>query len=590
MARTLTKEKPLKDQFLTGLETVFDTPVIESAKFDTEHWEEKPVDIVTFCRDFRKKPLWPIQEGFAEEILGDDPTIISQKYIGGMAFWGKGSGKDMTISDLQCYIAYWCICLKRPQQYLREILKCSIADDDAIDFGNVSINERQAKNVFFKKFKAAVRGTINPHTGNNWFEEKGLDLREGYGIQKTEVQFPKNIFAHSLNSETHTGEGLNLFFVTVDEFGSFAIDKAFVLLDALQDSSKSRFKRVCKVCVISYKYNENDPMHILYNQWKNDSDYYVSKAATYEVNIHIEKSDLAKSFEKNPDKAKRTYECGESSAEGGYITRKYMLDYLFNKTIENPIIGDLQSIIASHLPTLRFKKWFKPVPGRIYAAHFDLAKGKIAKSEGGGDAAGFVLCHPETMKPEVDSRIKKELRNMGVVNIEGDSDEEKKGIVYDLMLQLVADVGSEIEISECRKFILRLRQMGFQINWVTYDGWQSLESIQQLKNQGINAEVLSVDKDSTPYDFVFKELLYQKLVKGYFHKVAKREAAELIVTDKGKIEHPEKSWERWLNEGEITDAGSKDVTDAMAGSGFNAWQNISLHSGTGFLDWGDDDD
>lgn len=583
MARTLTKEKPPKDSFIESLENIIGNPIVKSEEFSENIWREHPVDINTFCDDFRRKPLFPIQAGFCEEILGHDPTTISQKFIGGLAFWGKGSGKDMTIADLQTYWVYWLMCLINPQRYLREILKCSIADEDAIDLGNVSITERQAKNVFFKKFKQAIRGTINPKTGVNWFKERGVDLREGYDIQKDNIEFPHQIFAHSLNSETHTGEGLNLIFVTIDEFGSFAIDKASKLSDALEDSCRSRFKRVGKVCWISYKYDEDDPMDVLYNQRKNDPDYYCSKAATYEVNIFIEKSDFAKSYLKNPDKAIRTFECGTASREGGYITKKWMLNYLFNKERFNPVKGNLYSVIADHLPTLKFKDFFKPKSNIIYCVHADLAKGKVSKSEGGGDAAGFTLTHCEMMKPKVDRRLKKDLEKMGVT-IE-DEDEEKKGVVIDLTLQLVAPVGSEIQIVSIRDFIFRLRKMGFNILYASYDGWQSLESLQALTRAGMYAEVLSVDKDNTPYDFVFKELLYQQLLIGYFNQVAHREATELIVNKKGKVDHPEKSWRRYHEEGEITDLGSKDVVDSIAGAGFRAWQNINLHSEVTF-GWG----
>lgn len=586
--RTLTKEASKKSQFVTGLVDVFENPITESEEFSSEHWVEQPVPIWEFCSKFRRKPLFPIQEGFCEAVIGVDPKTISQKFVGGLAFWGKGSGKDLTISDLQAYLAYWLMCLKHPQKFLREILHCSIADDDAIDIGNVSINEDQAKNVFFKKFRVAVRATFNPETGKNWFQERGVDLREGYDVQKREITFPHNITAHSLNSQTHTGEGLNLFFVTVDEFGAFPIDVAFTLSDALEDTVTSRFKRVGKVCWISYKYDENDPMDIIYKKRLTNDDYYCSKAATYEVNLGVSKQDLARRFIANPQKAKRTYECGDTSKEGGYITRKYMLPYLFDKKRENPIIGDLSSVISSHLPSLSFKKSFRGQPGIVYAIHGDLAKGKVAKSEGGGDAAGIALCHCEMMAPKIDIRIIKELQKMGV-HIE-QTEEKKKGIVYDLILQLVAPQGFEIELAEVRRFILD-RLMGefqFDIGYGTYDGWQSLESIQEMQNAGIEAEVLSVDKDQVAYDFVFKELMYQRLVKGYWNKVAYREARELIVL-KDKVDHPEKSWDRWANEGEITDKGSKDVCDGLAGAGYNAWRNIELESGTGFGTWPDGD-
>lgn len=581
MARLLKKQITPRQQFETGLFDAFTKP-IPQVNVDTGVWDEEPVDIITFCETYREKPLWPIQEGFAEEIIGTNPYEISQRWKGGNAFWGKGAGKDVTIADLQSFIAYWLMCLKHPQRYLREELRCSIEDHDAIDIANVSINERQAKNVFFKKFKAAVRNTVNPRTGGNWFAEHGVDLREGQDIQKTEINFAHEITAHSLNSETHTGEGYNLFFVTVDEFGVFDIEKAFTLLKALRRSCTSRFKRVGKVCVISYKYNENDPMHILYETEKNSSEYYTSKASTYEVNPYIERSDLQQDYIEDPDGAKRTFECGVSQQMSAYITRPYMIKKAFEENeFENPVIGNLVSVIANSLQALQFKDFFRPKAGARYAFHADLALGKVSRAEGGGDAAGFALVHPEYMMPVVDHRIVKELEAMNVY-VDPESTEVKKGILIDLMLQIVAPVGSEIELSSVKEFVFRLKRMGFPIVFGSFDGWQSIQSVQELNAAGIKTELLSVDKDNTPYDLVWKELLYQQLLKGYPHKIAQREAKELIINEKNKVDHPEKSYERFANEGNLTSKGSKDVGDSITGAGYSAWNRISLHTGIGF--------
>ena len=269
MARTLRKEKPLQDLFYDELYTAVMTPasVVETSG---DIWAEKPVEIQDFCVNWLGESLFPEQEVFSTAMLGDTAYEFNTIYDEGHAFWGKGSGKDRTISKIQLYLIYKLMCLKNPQEFLRVQYGCSIGDDDAIDIVNVSINARQAQNVYFKKFKSLLKRCINPRTGKNWFAEKGVDLREGYDIQNTEVKFQNSITAHSLNSETNTGEGLNIFLATVDEFGSFAFDKAFELLDALRDTVISRFPQVGKVCVISYKYYNNDPMDTVFNREKSN--------------------------------------------------------------------------------------------------------------------------------------------------------------------------------------------------------------------------------------------------------------------------------------------------------------------------------
>lgn len=483
------------------------------------------------------------------------------------------SGKDRTISKIQLYVVYKLMCMKDPQKTLREVYGCSIGHGDAIDIGNMSINARQAVNVYFKKFKQMLKAVRSPATGKNWFAEKGVDLRDGYDVQSAEVRFPMNITAHSLNGETNTGEGLTLFFVTIDEFGSFPAEKAFDLLDAARDTVESRFTKYGKVCVISYKYNHNDPMDTLYNKEKNNPEIYTSKASTWEVMVNREKSDFARKYLQNPEKAKMTYECEGGIEEGGYVTKKYMLEYMFDGMYVNPVQGDLVSVDGSYLHALKFNPKFRGVTGRIYAVHVDMAKGKVEEK---GDAAGLALAHCELMTAKIDADLKRELIHEGIILPDTFSEKLKgrKGVVIDLALQLIAKKRAEIEFADVRKFILFLRDvLKFNIRFVTFDGWQSVESIQVLKYHKIVADVLSVDRNNEAYD-LWKELMYQQLMKCYPHPIARREARELITADNGKIDHPEKSWDREVMEG--IDKGSKDVMDAIAGVTKNSYDRISI--------------
>ena len=484
------------------------------------------------------------------------------------------SGKDRTISKMQVYIIYKLMCLRNPQKYLREEFNCSIGEDDAIDLANMSINARQAQNVYFKKFKSLVRRCTNPKTKKNWFAEKGVDLRDGYDIQNSEVRFTNQITAHSLNSETNTGEGLNLFMVAIDEFGSFPFGKGFELLDASRDTVVSRFPKVGKVCIFSYKYYHNDPMHILYEKEKTSASVYSSKMATWNVNMQAKRENFAKQYLRNPEKASMTYECEGGEKEGGYVTKKYMLNYMFDPGFENPIKGDLVSVDAARLTTLIFKDWFTGTAGRLYAIHVDLASGKKSEKK---DMASIAMVHVDKMFPKIDDKLKKDLYKEGI-NIEFVQDDPdlivaRKGVVVDLAIQLVAQNGTEVQMSDVRKFILLLKnKYNFNIIFATYDGWESRDSIQLLLQNGINAEYFSVDKNNNSYE-TWKELMYQQLFKCYPHQIAFRECKELILRD-GKVDHPDKSWDREVLEG--IDNGSKDVIDAIVGAGKKAYDFFNL--------------
>ena len=97
---------------------------------------------------------------------------------------------------------------------------------------------------------------------------------------------------------------------------------------------------------------------------------------------------------------------------------------------------------------------------------------------------------------------------------------------------------------------------------VTYDGWQSVDSVQLLIKQGIAAEVQSVDRSTEAYD-TLKEQIYKGLLDIYHHPTFIRECEELIRKPNGKVDHPVLSYRRSLEEGRKE--GSKDVADAIAG-------------------------
>jgi hypothetical protein len=151
----------------------------------------------------------------------------------------------------------------------------------------------------------------------------------------------------------------------------------------------------------------------------------------------------------------------------------------------------------------------------------------------------------------------------------------RKGVITDLALQIVAPTGSEIQFSDLREFVLMLKKLGWNIVFVTFDGWESRDSIQILNQNGIDAYQSSVDRDNKAYD-LWKELMYQQLWKCYPQPIANREAKELVIGVNGKIDHPEKSWERFLSEG--TDRGSKDVMDSIAGAVQCAYEKIPIEA------------
>ena len=102
--------------------------------------------------------------------------------------------------------------------------------------------------------------------------------------------------------------------------------------------------------------------------------------------------------------------------------------------------------------------------------------------------------------------------------------------------------------------IFELRGRGFRIDRVTYDGWQSVDSIQILQKAGFKCETLSMDRDTKAYD-TLKEKIYAGKVKCYRYEPFLQEMRRLELKEGVKVDHP-------------PHIGSKDVTDAVAGAVF----------------------
>lgn len=124
----------------------------------------------------------------------------------------------------------------------------------------------------------------------------------------------------------------------------------------------------------------------------------------------------------------------------------------------------------------------------------------------------------------------------------------------DFALQIRAMQGSEIDFSKIRQFIFYLQALGFPIRWISLDGWQSVDTQQQMKKAGFDVKELSVDKKATPYNYL-RSTIYEGRLDMYEYEPLTDELTKLqdktIEKAKPPIDHPPK--------------GSKDVSDSVCG-------------------------
>jgi len=171
-------------------------------------------------------------------------------------------------------------------------------------------------------------------------------------------------------------------------------------------------------------------------------------------------------------------------------------------------------------------------PGLHYA-HVDLAKNR--------DAAGLLIGHSIGTKP-VERLDEKTLQGV----------KETLPITrIDLALRIVAPLRGEIDIPRIRALFHQLREKtGMQFGLITFDQYQSQESLKSLKDAGFTASNFSVDDDTTAYDML-KQALYDERVLCYEFAKLEEELARLERAGH-KVDHPAQA------------GGSKDLADCLA--------------------------
>lgn len=126
-------------------------------------------------------------------------------------------------------------------------------------------------------------------------------------------------------------------------------------------------------------------------------------------------------------------------------------------------------------------------------------------------------------------------------------------VSVEMACSIEPDAGNEIDLAEIRMWVKQLRDIfGYPIKAVTYDSYQSTESRQQWKKQGMKTGAVSVDRTSAPYKQL-RDAINDTRIKFYEQPVLVNELFELEYdATKDKIDHPVH--------------GGKDVADAVCGA------------------------
>ena len=157
-----------------------------------------------------------------------------------------------------------------------------------------------------------------------------------------------------------------------------------------------------------------------------------------------------------------------------------------------------------------------------------------------------------------------------------DSDEDPDTVLtlpefaVEAAISLRPSPGAEVEITKLRGWLMSLQtQYGLNLRSVTFDGFQSRDSIQVLRRMVRHTYVLSVDRTPEPYEYL-RAALYDSRIAMVDSDTARLELTRLEYRrDRQRIDHPPR--------------GSKDVADAICGAVYAASQDRSVRCNTGYI-------
>jgi len=529
---------------------------------DGEEFDEKPVSLRDFVTNEKylglpelseyqytliEKSSQVYKESTLIKLFGEEEghRMFKQTANEVVAQLGKGSGKDYCSTIAVSYIVYLLLCLKDPASYYGK------PPGDSIDIINIAINAQQASNVFFKGFRTRI-------DKSPWFVGK-------YSEKASEIKFNKNITVHSGHSEREAWEGYNVIVVILDEISGFSVENTTgheqaktgsLIYEMYRASVDSRFPDYGKVILLSFPRYKNDYIQQRYNdvvadkevvvrshrfkldmdlpegtagnefdiEWEEDNiisykypGMYALRRPTWDVNPTRSIEDFKIAFYKNAPDALGRFACMPSEAIDAFFKSREKIEKSFSN------LGLAVDQFG------RFEDWFAPDPDKEYFIHVDLAQKH--------DHCAVAMSHVQKW-----------------VNIKvTDTYSQPAPIVeVDVVRFWTPTPDKSVDFTEVKDYILSLKTKGFKIRLCTFDRWNSHDMMQQLKQYGINTELLSVAKKH--YDDMAMVVLEERL-KGPHIPLLIDELLQLRIM-RDKVDHPRK--------------GSKDLADAVCGSIFNA--------------------
>lgn len=562
--------------------------------FVKAEYVEEPVDPRTFLLDEYYlgqvgSHMWPkLQDDFVELFEGD----YSEAILTGSLGWGKSFFATCGLA----YVLYQMSCLANPQEVY------GLATGTALAIAILSATREAARRVPLAELGSKLQ--LSPY-----FKEKCP-----YKIAATmyEIRFPTKKMMVVAGSTSSAAIGTNVFAGFLDEMAFMGgkrqvdktgrlveVDKSEVLTKAIVRRMKSRFMRAGKLPGIMFLVSSKEkPVSFIeekiaeakrgqspgvfirdYSTWDvKPRENFSGKTFQIAVGSETVRSKIDPTpedvvwyqdaqlriidvpeeyrpdFESDLEGALRDIAGFATESISLFIHRREKIVEAIDESLASPI--DVEEWMSGEplefwwervavpfrrsIPGGFFEEAWRPIrhPGAARYVHIDPSLT--------GDCAGLVIAHIAGYT-EVVRR-----------DAHGESFTEVAPLIEtDLMLRIIPPPGDEVFLGDIRGIVYEFQAHGFLISYASMDSFQSADTRQQFRLRGIEAEVLSVDKTTVPYD-AMKTALYENRLRLQDNVLIQKElrALQRVQSTKGVIpkfmvDHPPR--------------GTKDVSDGLAG-------------------------
>lgn len=546
-----------------GLELLFDNGDDSTLRHGLAlHSYPVKVDEFLFGHRFLRRPKNELYPAVVDELvkINEDHGRVTNSITEFVGTGGIGSAKTTTALYTNAYQLYLLSCYKNPHAMFR------MDSTSEILFIFQSLNASTARDVDYGRFREIC--------AQSYYFTSVFPFRKDI---ESSLKFPNRIEAKPIGSDAGS-IGQNVLGGLIDEVNFMAItekskrgrdgkyDQAKVIYEGVSRRIKSRFVNSGGMpgilCLVSSKNYPGEFTDIKLQEAITDPSIYIYDKRVWDIKpAGTFCGDVFQVFTGDDTRKPRLLTAEQAAAikdEDKALIVNVPTEY--KGSFDTDIIGSLRDIAgvgtSSRYPfilntekiagafgkvksilslgvhdfsasiPLHFRPEFLVNPTKPRWVHIDLSIS--------GDCTGVACGHVSKFVP---------------TSVAG-GHEKLPNIVFDFILQVVPPRGDEIKIHRIREMIHSLRASGVPIKWVTFDSFQSVDSIQLLRQQGFTTGKISTDVTPAPY-ILTKNALYDGRVSCPEHPIAQKELAELERNvSKGKIDHPP--------------TGSKDCSDAIA--------------------------